>query len=427
MTDPGWPDPEAYDALVHGEINEVSERRPGVPPPVAERAMYRGILGEITAAAEPTTEADPAGIYASLQAGAGVLAGPGPYVQIGNVHHPLLIWSLLMGRTGSGRKGEATTAAELFLYRAKPSTFPGLHVAGLSSGEGLIEQIRDDGPRAADPRLLVVETEFTSVMARSRREGNTLAAISRQAWEGRALSVMNRKQLKASASHVAVIGHVAPREFRLRLADAEMAGGTYNRYLPLYVERGKLLAVPEPVAEADLARLAHKLSDAMDTASEIGCITLGHDAVSLWTDDLYPEFADLDDQDDLACSEFTRRAAPYCLRIAGLHAALDGRDQIGKDDLTAASAQVRYSVESARYVLNGVHRDPRKDRLTRALDAAAPAGLTRTEISALFSRKLSAAVLDELLAGLTASGEYEVIRALTGGRPSETYRKALFA
>ena len=97
-------------------------------------------------------------------------------------------------------------------------------------------------------------------MARSRREGNTLAAISRQAWEGRPLSVMNRKQLKASASHIAIIGHVAPREFRDRLADADLAGGTYNRYLPVYVERGKLLAVPEPVAETDLAGLAARLS-----------------------------------------------------------------------------------------------------------------------------------------------------------------------
>ena len=218
--------------------------------------MYRGILADITEAAEPTTEADPPGIYASLQAGAGVLAGAGPYVQIGNVRHPLLIWPLLMGRTGSGRKGEATTVAEVFLRRAKPSTFPGLAVAGLSSGEGLIEQIRDDGPRDDDQRLLVTETEFSSVMARSRREGNTLAAISRQAWEGRALSVMNRKQLKASSSHIAIIGHVAPREFRVRLADADLAGGTYNRYLPVYVERGKLLAVPEPVAETVLARLA---------------------------------------------------------------------------------------------------------------------------------------------------------------------------
>ena len=140
------PDPDTFDTLI-GEKSEKSEKRVSVPPPVADPAMYRGILADITEAAVPTTEADPPGIYASLQAGTGVLAGPGPYVRIGNVRHPLLIWPLLVGRTGSGRKGEATTTSEVFLYRAKVSTFPGLAVAGLSSGEGLIEQIRDDGPR----------------------------------------------------------------------------------------------------------------------------------------------------------------------------------------------------------------------------------------------------------------------------------------
>ena len=419
-------DPGAFDTLA-GEKSEESEKRVSVPPPVADPAMYRGILAGITEAAEPTTEADPPGIYASLQAGAGVLAGAGPYVRIGNVRHPLLIWPLLMGRTGSGRKGEATTIAEVFLYHAKVATFPGITVSGLSSGEGLIEQVRDDGPRADDRRLLVTETEFTSVMARSGREGNTLASISRQAWEGRALSVMNRKQLKASASHIAIIGHVAPREFRMRLADTDLAGGTYNRYLPFYVERGKLLAVPEPVDGTVLDRLAGQLSDAIDAAGKITCIQLGGAAISLWTDELYPEFADLDDEDDLAWSEFTRRAAPYCLRIAGLSAALDGRALIGKDDLIAASAQIRYSVASARYVLDRLRRNPREDRLVRAIDAAGQAGLTRTDISGLFSRKLAAGALDELLARLTASGAYEVIRAGTGGRPAETYRRTSFA
>ena len=109
-----------------------------------------------------------------------------------------------------------------------------------------------------DKRLLVVEPEFSSVMARSRREGSTLAAVQRQAWEGRALSVLNRKQLAASASHVAMIGHVAPREFRLRLAETDMAGGTYNRYLPVYVERSRLLPVPSHYQQV-VAAYARKL------------------------------------------------------------------------------------------------------------------------------------------------------------------------
>ena len=126
-----------------GEKSEKSEKSLSVPPPVADPAMYRGILADITEAAAPTTEADPPGIYASLQAGAGVLAGRGPYVRIGNVRHPLLIWPLLMGRTGSGRKGEATTTAEVFLYRAKPVHVP---------RPGRRRAVQRRGPDRADPR-----------------------------------------------------------------------------------------------------------------------------------------------------------------------------------------------------------------------------------------------------------------------------------
>ena len=165
------------------------------------------------------------------------------------------------------------------------------------------------------------------------------------------------------------------------------------------------------------------MAAAIDAAAGAGCIQLGRDATSLWTGELYPEFTGADDDDDRAFSEFTRRAAPYCLRIAGLYAALDGRALIGKDDLAAAGALVRYSLASARYVLGSAHRDPRMDRLTREITAAGQAGLTRTAISALFSRKLSGDVLDQLLDELLDSGWCEVIEAQTGGRAATVYRR----
>src|SRR6185312_6480431 len=120
-----------------------------------------------------------------------------------------------------------------------------------------------------DPRLLVVEPEFASVMARAKREGNTLAAVLRQAWDGRALSVLNRRVLRASASHVAIIGHVTPREFRLRLAETEMAGGTYNRFLPVYVERSSRIPLPQGIPDRTLSDLAHRLATAIAAAQSI--------------------------------------------------------------------------------------------------------------------------------------------------------------
>ncbi len=120
------------------------------------------------------------------------------------------------------------------------------------------------------------------------------------------------------------------------------------------------------------------------------------------------------DDEDQAHAEFTRRAAPYCLRIAALLAVLDnGRKVISKDDLNAAGALVRYAIASARYVLDRQARDPRLDRIRRNVDAAGEAGLSRTEISALFSRNLTKEVLDELLAQLITDDEYEESQATT--------------
>jgi Protein of unknown function (DUF3987) len=394
--------------------------------PVADPEMFTGILGEIVAAAAPGTEADPVGIYASLLAGAGVLVGNVPHLQVGNTRHPLLIWPLLFGRTGSGRKGEATNAAERFLQAADPE-LDMITASGLSTGEGLIERIRDADPGndkdegVADKRLLMTEAEFASVMVRSRRDGSTLAAVLRQAWDGRGLSVLNRKQYRASWSHIAVIGHIAPQEFKLRLADSDMAGGTYNRFLPLFVERNELKAIPAGTPQGVVTELGIRLSEAVSHASVMNQITLSDKAAEFWTDELYAEFSAADD-DDQAWTECTRRAAPYCLRIAALLSALDGCTTVSAQNLDAAAALIRYSVDSAKYVLDRQLRDPRLDRLRRAVTTAGPAGLSRSKVSALFSRNLAKDVLDELLAILTEDGDYERFETPTAGRSRVAYR-----
>jgi hypothetical protein len=116
-------------------------------PPAPDPVMYCGVLGEIVSAADTSTEADPVGVYASLLSTASVLVGSRPHVQIGNTRHPLLVWPLLFGRTGAGRKGEATETADLVVNGATLD-MAALSVTGLSSGEGLIERIRD--PRNPD-------------------------------------------------------------------------------------------------------------------------------------------------------------------------------------------------------------------------------------------------------------------------------------
>jgi hypothetical protein len=47
-----------------------------------------------------------------------------------------------------------------------------------------------------DKRLSVTEPEFSTVMARAKREGSTLGTMLRQAWDGRTLAVLTRNHVE---------------------------------------------------------------------------------------------------------------------------------------------------------------------------------------------------------------------------------------
>lgn len=392
--------------------------------PSEDNPLFYGITGEIVRALDPLTEAHPIGVLGSLLAGTSSLLNRGPHIRIGSTRHPLLIWPLLFGSTSRGRKGDATNTAREILEVADVEILT-ITATGLSSGEGLIQRVRDPDdkdPGVTDKRLFVIESEFSSVMARSKREGNTLAGILRDAWDGRPLSVITRKPIKASGSHIAVLGHVTAREFRTQLAESELAGGTYNRFLPLWVERTAILPFadpPDPKLVDDLGgRLGHAINEGRKKLSTapIGFTT---EARTIWPG-LYEEF--LGYEDDGALAQFTQRAAPYCRRLAALYAVLDGQDAADVAHFEAAAALVRYSMASARHVLQGVTGDPRLDLLRTSVQNAGDQGMTRTEISALFSRNLTSTQLDDLLTRLLEDAGIEEIERATAGRSATVYR-----
>jgi len=280
----------------------------------------------------------------------------------------------------------------------------------------------EDEGGTMDKRLLVIETEMAMVMAACTREGNKLPGVLRQAWEGDRLAILNRKKTVASYSHIAIIGHITPREFRARLRESDLAGGTWNRYLPLHVERRKLLPLPAGLDERDLATLTKELGEAIHRAQGCSEVALTPEAAELWRGQLYAEFTEFDE--DTAAADFVQRAAPYCRRLAALYAALDGRGQADVGDLTAAAHLIRYSIASARYVLDPAPRDVNLDKLRRAVDEAGMAGLAREAAGKVFSGHLTRGELDDLVTRLTADGSYIAERVGTGGRPRTILRTA---
>ena len=366
------------------------------------------------------SEADPIGVYASLQAFASVLIGAGPYVKIDS-RHPLLIWPLVIGRTSAGRKGTADTLAYEVARTGCPD-IEGLKDSGLSTGEGIVMRIRDkDGEEDAggteDKRLLVVETELGTVMAALMRHDSRLGGIMKQAWTGGRLAILTKQPYRASHSHIAIVGHVTPGEFRARVSRVDLVSGTWNRFLPVYVERRKLVALPDGIGDVKLTEHGKTFAQCIDNATMKRAIGLETEAAELWREEIYPRLAEPDDEAG-AVADFVQRAAPYTRRLAAMHAALDGsRRTANAADLGAAYAEVTYSMASARYALDGSPRDVRLDKLLRAVTEAGSAGLDRTGASALFARHVGRGEMDRLWRDAAARDGYAEETVPTSGRP----------
>ena len=123
------------------------------------------------------------------------------------------------------------------------------------------------------------------------------------------------KLLKVEDPHLVVVAHVTHAEFRLRLAEANLAGGTYNRFLPVYVARTTKKPLATGMREVLAVEYGIKLHDAIAAARTLGTLTLDDHARPVYVE-LHSELAD-DATDIGRVEEFTARAAPYCLRIAG--------------------------------------------------------------------------------------------------------------
>ncbi len=221
---------EAYEALGLGRDSttnghptkgaiEVSEAREW--PKLDDDALY-GLPGEIVRAIEPNTEADPVAVLANLLVAFGNAAGRSAYVEVGADHHRLNMNAALVGKKAKGRKGMSWGHVRDLMHAADGAWVEDRVLGGLSSGEGLINAVRDpvvsegkDGEITVvdagepDKRLLVLESEFAAVLKVMTREGNTLSTIIRQAWDGGRLATLTRNSpLKATGAHISLIAHV---------------------------------------------------------------------------------------------------------------------------------------------------------------------------------------------------------------------------
>jgi hypothetical protein len=310
---------------------------------------------------------------------------------------------------------------------------------GLSSGEGLIHAVRDaivekvplrDGKRVIgheeqttdtgvdDKRLIAVEGELSQVLQAAGRDGNTLSAIIRQAWDGGPLRVL-AKNAKAAClePHISVLAHITSAELQRQLTTTDMANGFANRFLWICASRSKHLPFGGAVNDRSLSELADKARKAITFAATVKQVGFAVEARPQW-ERVYPALSE--GRPGLS-GAITARAEAQTVRLALLYAVLDQSGNIKLPHLRAALAAWRYCEDSARFIFGDSLGDPTADAILNLLLGNAE-GLTRTEITDHFKRNKSSAELGRALAVLQENGKARLERHETAGRPADVWK-----
>ena len=424
---PGAPSPDDEDEAGWGLP------APELPWPVLDDLALHGLPGAIVAAIAPHTESDPAAILVQVLDMCGNAIGRAPHYRVEGDDHFLNLFVLLAGETSKGRKGTSLSRVRQIMKPADSDWERTRVTSGLSSGEGLIWAVRDETKKSvknddgileekivdagvADKRLLVIESEFAKVLACTKRDGNTLSAVMRDAWDrGNLGSLTKNSPARATGAHISVIGHITIEELRRDIDQVHLVNGFLNRFLIVCVRRARLLPFGGSLDAEVVLELADRVHFAIEAARHRERITFTAAAAELWAE----KYEVLSDGHPGLFGAVIARSEAQTIRLATLYAVLDGKTAIEVPHLDAALALWAYCQISARYIFGDATGDPVADHILRALRAHAPDGMTRNAIREMFDRNRTSERIGAALGTLFKHGLVRYAQKTIGiGRPA---------
>jgi hypothetical protein len=390
--------------------------------PTIGEAAFHGPAGEFVLRTEPHTEADPVALLVQFLVCFGAAAGRHVSYTVEATAHHLNEFCVLVGPTGKGRKGSSWDHVHALLAHADEPFITRCVSSGLSSGEGLIFEVRDplddNDPGARDKRRLILEPEFAQVLKVLAREGNTLSPVVRNAWDGKALQTITRSApVRATDAHIAIIGHITKDELLRFISGTELANGFVNRFMVLAVRRSKELPFGGRLAGEDLDRVRTAITAALRHARHQHELTFDPVARERWIDVYGP----LSRGEQGLFGAATSRAEAHLVRLAAIYATLDRDAEISLMHLEAALALWAYSAASARWIFGDSLGDPTADEIW-ALAKDRGDGISRTEVRDLFSRNKKAREIERALGALVDAGRLQrKEQDDSRGRPAEIW------
>ena len=437
-----------FDTLIGAGDDDQPDHHRNAPRP--DPACLYGLIGDIARAGSATTEANPFAIALNFMAFMSASIGRGAFTYIGNTRHHARLFTLHVGRTGRGRKGDAVSITHRInmAIRAIDETIaPQVHSGGLSTREGLALMIHDgwtEGKTEVDPihdkRLMVIESEFANVLQQGKRDGNTLSSALRDAWDGVSIkpATKGRPRVWASDPHVCLSGAVTPGELHGLMASRELTNGFANRFMVIWAERTRMLPFPRATPQSEIDAFAERAIEVIrfadgDRFAETDCKEIGI------TDAAKAKFAALymsELNDESAGEKITallERRAPVLRRLAMLFALCDLTATVDVHHIDAALAWVRYWSDSVTFIFSNAAEEVATAEVNEVAqkildfladrDCASRWQLTKDCFGGHQSKTRIDAALDELLTATPPRIVVETVKRPKGtpGTPTKNY------
>lgn len=377
--------------------------------PHLEEPALTGLLGELVGLACAESEASPAAVLFTALTFAAASFGAVSYFPVGDTRHPPRLFVSIVGESARARKGTSAQPVERIFKRAQElAGLPVLHVTPgpFSSGEGIIFAVRDASDilkkgepvdmGVSDKRLLGLLGEFGGSLAAMKRDGSTLSAVLRTAWEAGDIKPLTKNsQIKTTGAHINFVGHVTKMELEALLGTSDIWNGLGNRILWVCAKREKLVPISIPMDAVAVDKIGASLAAAIKFGQSAGRITFSAGAEEVWRRD----YSQITDDRSGVFGVITARAEAQIVRLSMIYALLDKAIFIEPEHLAAGRAAWSYAEKSAAYLFGGVVGDPRAERILSALKDGPQ---RRSALHRLFKNNLRATELENALQKLIA-------------------------
>jgi hypothetical protein len=395
------------------------EGQPAVP--VLDPAAFHGPVGTFLRHIEHQTEAALPAIGAMTLTQIGTLIGRRAAIDIGEHRHHANLFLAVVGDTSTGAKGTAALASRRLVERVCDDFERAHEVGGFGSGEALFAEVADSD-EVVDKRKVVFKDEFSVVLKVARREGSILSDQIRKAFDYRPLHHRTAQKGKrwAHGHHISVIGSISPVELLTLSAELDVENGWLNRFLFVDSRLVRLLPFGGHFDAEALDAVAGQIRDALDALDAVPAVNGVSRRYELVADSMVgamwePWYERVRFGTGIgALAAVTRRQHVQAARLALIYAVLDRAERIEPEHLLAAQAWCDFGVQTAAGLFAPVSGNALK--LLTAIRHAGEEGLSFTDQSEVFKRKLTAAQLDALRRRLSDLGLVLTFTVSTGGR-----------